>query len=77
MSIVEQTKSMLDVLPASDAKVIYLVTKQLFEKSASPFQPLTRSQIMADLALSEEQYTSGDYQDFDDVIAEVEADYGL
>ena len=77
MSIVEATKSMLDVLPESDVKVIYLVTKNIFEKEASPFRPLTKKQILADLAVSRQQIEDGDYLDFDDALKEIEAEYDL
>ena len=77
MSIVEATKQMLDVLPESDVRVIYAVTKNIYDKEASPFKPLTREQIFADLALSREEIENGDYLDFEDALREIEADYDL
>lgn len=41
MSLAEATKSMIDVLPESDVKVIYFVAKNMFDKESSPFKALT------------------------------------
>ena len=77
MTLREETKNMLDVLPESDVQVIYTVTKNLFEKEASPFKPLTKKQILADLAESRKEIENGSYLDFDDAISEIEQAYGL
>lgn len=77
MSIVEATKKMLDVLPESDVRVIYAVTKNIYEKEASPFKPLSREQILRDLEISREQIERGDFLDFDKALEEIEVEYGL
>ena len=77
MTLTEATKSMLDVLPEADVRVVYTVTKSLFDKEASPFKPLSRQQILDDLEISRQQIESGDYLDFDEAISQIEAEYGL
>ena len=77
MSIVEATTSMLETMPESDVQIVYSLTKDLFEKSNSPFKPLTREQILSDLAESREQIKNGEYLDFDDAIKEIRTAHGL
>ena len=77
MSIIEATKSMLDVLPESDIRVIYTVTKNIFDKETSPFKPLSRAQILQDLDESSAQIENGEYLDFEDSLREIEVDCGL
>ncbi len=77
MSIAEATKNMLDVMPEADVKVIYLLTRNLFEKGSSPFRSLTRAQILNDLEVSRKQIEEGEYLDFDDAMSEIEAEYDL
>ena len=77
MSIAEATKNMLDVMPEADVKVIYLLTRNLFEKGSSPFRSLTRAPILNDLEVSRKQIEEGDYLDFDDAMSEIEAEYDL
>ena len=77
MSIAEATKNMLDVMPEADVKVIYLLTRNLFEKGSSHFRSLTRAQILNDLEVSRKQIEEGEYLDFDDAMSEIEAEYDL
>ena len=77
MSIAEATKSMIDILPESDVKVIYFVVKNMFEKESSPFKTLTREQILGDLAVSRKQLEDGQYDDFDEFMDEIGAEYGI
>ena len=77
MSIAEQTKFMIDSLPESQVVVIYQLVKDFSEKKESPFQPLSRTQILNNLATSREQFANGEYEDFDDAIEEIGAKYGI
>ena len=71
MSLAEATKSMIDVLSESDVKVIYMVTKNIFDKESTPFKPLTRKQILGDLAISRQQIENGEYDDFDEALERI------
>lgn len=77
MTLREETKIMLDSLPESDIKVIYSLAKNLYEKESSPFKPLTKNQILADLSDSRKEIESGAFLDFDEAITEIETAYGL
>ena len=77
MSIVEATKNMLDILPEADVRVIYSVTKNMFDRVSSPFKPLTREQILGDLAISRKQIENEEIIDCDDALNEIEVVYGL
>lgn len=77
MSLAEVTKSMIDVLPESDVKVIYFVAKNMFDKESSPFKALTREQILGDLAISRRQVENGECDDFDEFMDKIGADYGI
>ena len=77
MTLREETKNMIDFLPESDVKAIYDLIKNLYEKESSPFRPLTKKQILADLAESRDEIESGAYTDFDVAINEIEKAYGL
>lgn len=77
MTIAEATKSMIDILPEADIEVIYAVAKKLLDKEPSPFKPLTKSQILADLAQSRQDAANGDVLDFDDAMMEIETTYGI
>ena len=77
MSLAEATKNMLDVLPESDVKVIYMVTKNIFDKESTPFKPLTKKQIFSDLALSRQQIEAGEYDDFEEALDRIGAEYGI
>ena len=77
MTLREETKNMIGFLPESDVKAIYGLIKNLYEKESSPFRPLTKKQILADLAESRDEIESGAYTDFDVAINEIEKAYGL
>lgn len=77
MSTLESTISMLENMAPADVEVIYTMTKALFDKQASPFQPLSRDQLLRDLAVSRQQIQEGKYTDAKDAVQAVRAKYGL
>ena len=77
MSTLESTISMLENMPQSDVEVIYTMTKALFDKQASPFQALSREQILRDLAESRQQIEKGQYADAKDALQALRSKYGL
>ena len=52
MSTFEQTVSMLESLPEDDVKVIHNITYRFYIREHSPLKPVTREQILKDLAVS-------------------------
>ena len=77
MSTLESTISMLENMAPADVEVIYTMTKALFDKQASPFQPLSREQILRDLAESRQQIQAGQYSDAKDALQALRSKYGL
>ncbi len=77
MSTLETTISMLRVMPEAEVQVIFDVTKALFDKRSSPFQPVSKEQVLRDLALSEQQIASGEFRDARVAIQELKARYGV
>lgn len=51
---------------------IYHQARSLIDQPSNPFRPLTKQQILADLAASRKQIKEGEYLDFEDAINEIE-----
>lgn len=77
MSTLEQTVSMLKVLPDDDIKAIHDITYRFYIREHSPFTPLTKEKVLNDLAISREQISNGDCKELGQAIQEIEAKYGL
>ena len=77
MSTLEQTVSMLESLPEDDVKAIHDITYRFYIRERSPFKPVTREQILKDLAISRQQITNGEGKELGEAIQEIEAKYGL
>ncbi len=77
MSTLEQTVSMLKVLPDDDIKAIHDITYRFYIREHSPFAPLTKEKVLNDLAISREQISNGDCKELGQAIQEIEAKYGL
>ena len=77
MSTLEQTVSMLESLPEEDLKAIHDITYRFYIHARNPFAPLTREQILTDLAISREQVANGNFMDFDNAVNEIRKKYGL
>ncbi len=43
----------------------------------SPFKPMSKKEILAELAESHACYERGEYQNFDDALDEISKEYGL
>ncbi len=77
MSTLESTISMLRVMPEADVRVIFEMTKKLFDDKASPFAPVRKKQILQDVDVSSRQIEQGNTQDTAEAIRELKTKYGL
>ena len=77
MSTLESTISMLRVLPEADVQVIFDITKNLFEKHPSPFEPVDKASVLRDIDLSTEQFARGEAREVQNVISDMRLKYGL
>ena len=77
MSTLEQTVSMLESLPEDDVKAIHDITYRFYIREHSPLKPVTREQILMDLAVSRQQIANGEGKELGEAIREIEAKYGL
>ncbi len=77
MSTLEQTVSMLESLPEDDVKAIHDITYRFYIREHSPLKPVTREQILKDLAVSRQQIANGEGKELGEAIREIEAKYGL
>ena len=77
MSTLEQTVSMLESLPEDDVKAIHDITYRFYIREHSPLKPVTREQILKDLAVSRQQIANGEGKELSEAIREIEAKYGL
>ncbi|MDO5328307.1 MAG: hypothetical protein Q4G00_16580 [Clostridia bacterium] len=77
MSTLESTISMLRVMPEADVRVIFEMTKKLFDDKASPFAPVSKKQILQDVDVSSRQIEQGNTQDTAEAIRELKTKYGL
>lgn len=78
MTVLENTMSMLEMMPDSDVLEVQNYAKNLLIKDTSnPFQPLTRGQIMHDLEISTEQFENGQYSNADEVHRRIRDRYGI
>ena len=77
MSTLEQTISMLNVLPEEDLRAIHDIIYRFYIRESSPYTSLTKEKVMNDLAISREQITNGECKELGEAIREIEAKYGL
>ena len=77
MSTLEQTVTMLESLPEDDLKAIHDITYRFYIRKHSPFEPLTKEQILEDLAISRQQIANDEGKELGEAIREIEAKYGL
>ena len=77
MSTLESTISMLRVMPEADVRIIFEMTKKLFDDIASPFAPVSKKQILQDVDVSSRQVEQGNTQDTAEAIRELKTKYGL
>ena len=77
MSTLESTISMLRVMPEADVRIIFEITKKLFDDKSSPFHPVGKVQMLEDADVSARQIAEGNTANAADAIAEMRAKYDL
>jgi hypothetical protein len=77
MNTLESTISILQSLPKSDVNATSDITYATYSKIYFPIHPISRQQMLNDLAISRAQEESGYYKDFSEAIYEIELKYGL
>ena len=78
MTTLENTISMMKVLPETDLLEIQKLTKKLFQRSTEcPFPPKNRDEIYRDLELSRQQVTEEKCQEMGQALTEIRFKYGL
>ncbi|MBR1559613.1 MAG: hypothetical protein IJ646_05160 [Clostridia bacterium] len=77
MSVTEATLNLMQTMTEDEQLEMYHQARRIIDERTSPFRPLTKRQILADLAMSREQIANGEVVDFDAAIDEIEARYGL
>lgn len=77
MSTLESTISMLRVMPEADVRIIFEMTKKLFDDKASPFAPVSKQQILQDVDASAAQIEQGKTVKASDAIQSLRTKYGL
>ncbi len=79
MSTLEATVSMLEAMPEEARLQVFEYTQNLFgaKKPQNPFLPLTKDQILEDLAVSRKQIDEGEVCSMEDALDELEKKYGF
>ena len=77
MSTLESTISMLRVMPEADVRIIFELTKKLFDDKVSPFAPVSKQQILQDVDASTAQIEQGKTLRASEAIQDLRAKYGL
>lgn len=77
MNTLEQTVSMLELLPEDDVKAIHDITCRLFILESSLAAPLKREKVVSDLAISREQIENGESKELGEAVREIEEKYGF
>ena len=79
MSTLENTISILEVLPESDLIKIQDFAKKLFRQRSDeyPFPLKSRKEIYNDLEISRQQAAEGNCQEMGSALAEIRGKYGL
>lgn len=76
MSILEKNIEMLSILPEESQIKIYSYLVDNFG-NISPFAPLSKEEILAELKEARECYDRGEYKDFDLAVDEMCEKYGI
>ena len=77
MSTLESTISMLRVMPEADVRIIFEMTKKLFDDKVSPFATVSKQQILQDVDASAAQIEQGKTIRASDAIQSLRTKYGL
>ena len=77
MSVTEATLGLMSTMSEEELLEMYHQARQIVDRRNSPFRPLSKRQILADLAVSRQQIENGEVVDFDRAIDEIEAQHDL
>jgi hypothetical protein len=77
MSVAEATLSIMSTMTEEELLEMYHQARKIIDQRGNPLRPLSKKQILADLAASREQIENGEVVDFDQAMDEIEAQYGL
>lgn len=77
MSVSEATLGLMSTMSEDELLEMYHQARKIIEERRNPLRPLSKQQILADLAASREQIENGEVVDFDQAIEEIEAQYDL
>ena len=79
MTTLENTISLIRILPEADLDEIQNFAKNLIQKRDAncPFALKSREDIYKDLEIAHQQIASGEYQDADEFIVGVKKEYGI
>lgn len=79
MTTLENTISILEVLPEADLIKIQDFAQKLFHqhKTACPFSPLSGEDILKSARKSEQQIANGEYKDAGEFLTELRQEYGI
>lgn len=79
MTTLENTISLIRILPEADLDEIQNFAKKLIQKREAncPFALKSREDIYKDLEIAHLQIASGEYQDADEFIVGVKKEYGI
>lgn len=79
MTMLENTISMIKVMPEADLAEIQNFAKKLLQRrdAGCPFPLKSKEDIYKDLEVSRQQIQNGEYQKAGEFIAEVRKEYGI
>lgn len=86
MSTLENTISMLEVLPEADLIEIQKITKKFFKRHECEMadhvvgeflKPMSEKDFLKDIEVAEKQFAAGEYQEMKEAIDEICREYGI
>ena len=77
MSVTEATLGLMSTMSEEELLEMYHQARRIIDQRSSPYRPLSKQKILADLAVSRQQIENGEAVDFDTAIDEIEAQHGL
>ena len=79
MSILETTISLMKELPEIEQKKVLLYVQNVVssQKNEVYYKPVSKSEILNDLAISDQEYLEGKAQDFEEAIMHMRREHGF
>ena len=77
MTVTEATINLMSTMSEDELLEMYHQARLIIDQRNSPFRPLSKKQIAADLAVSRQQIIDGEIIDFDKAMDEIEAQHDL